>query len=104
MKQQEEELLMNEEESARQYLMSTVIPVLSQGLTELYRIQPNDPIDFLVGFRTVRRPCVSIYTPIHRVHRVSEYTAVCILYENIAFSSSVMFQAEYLLNNNPEME
>ncbi|XP_053488469.1 adenylate kinase 7 isoform X1 [Ictalurus furcatus] len=59
VKQQEEELLMNEEESARQYLMSTVIPVLSQGLSELYRIQPNDPIDFL---------------------------------------------AEYLLNNNPEME
>ncbi|TSV68140.1 Adenylate kinase 7 [Bagarius yarrelli] len=47
VKQQEEELLMRQEESARQYLKDTVMPVLSQGLDELRRIQPDDAIDFL---------------------------------------------------------
>ncbi|XP_046711814.1 adenylate kinase 7 isoform X2 [Silurus meridionalis] len=58
-KQQDEELLMTEEESAKQYLRCTVMPVLSQGLSELCRIRPSNAVDFL---------------------------------------------AEYILNNNPEME
>lgn len=53
VRQQEEELLMREEESARQYLTYTVMPVLSQGLVELCRIRPNDAIDFLVGLLTL---------------------------------------------------
>lgn len=50
IKQQADELLLNEEESARQYLMYNVMPVVTQGLIELCRIRPNDAIDFLVGF------------------------------------------------------
>ncbi|XP_060735141.1 adenylate kinase 7 [Tachysurus vachellii] len=50
VKQQEEELLMREEEFARQYLMDTVMPVLSQGLNELCRIRPDDALDFLAEY------------------------------------------------------
>ncbi|XP_027015700.2 adenylate kinase 7-like [Tachysurus fulvidraco] len=50
VKQQEEELLMREEEFARQYLMDTVMPVLSQGLNELCRIRPDDAVDFLAEY------------------------------------------------------
>ncbi|KAI5610839.1 adenylate kinase 7, partial [Silurus asotus] len=46
-KQQDEELLMTEEESAKQYLRCTVMPVLSQGLSELCRIRPSNAVDFL---------------------------------------------------------
>ncbi|KAM9466930.1 adenylate kinase 7-like [Clarias gariepinus] len=50
VKKQEEEQSMREEESAQQYLKDTLMPVLSEGLSELCRMQPNDAIDFLAEY------------------------------------------------------
>ncbi len=34
----------------RNYLMETVIPALTEGMLEVVKLQPEDPIDFLAEF------------------------------------------------------
>ena len=34
----------------RAYLMETVIPALTEGMLEVVKVQPEDPIDYLADF------------------------------------------------------
>lgn len=47
IEQHEKEMLQIKSEPLRQYLMANVIPVLSRGLIEVCRVQPEDPVDYL---------------------------------------------------------
>merc|ERR1719510_255459 len=46
----EAKLLENEALPLRQYLMSNVVPVLSNGLSKVCQEQPDDPIEFLAQY------------------------------------------------------
>jgi len=43
-------LLENEALPLKQYLMSYVVPTLSEGLSQVCREQPEDPIEFLAQY------------------------------------------------------
>ncbi|XP_030638984.1 adenylate kinase 7 isoform X2 [Chanos chanos] len=50
VKSLEKELLEAQSVLIREYLMTSVMPVLAQGLIECCRIRPDDPVDFLAEF------------------------------------------------------
>lgn len=86
MRQQEEEELEATSRPMRGYLMEQVVPTLSQGLTACCRAQPQDPVDFLV-FHCPQIIAWSLASPPRGVNRDGVHLFV--------------FQAEYLLKNNP---
>ncbi|KAI5610837.1 adenylate kinase 7, partial [Silurus asotus] len=47
---QEETQLMAKSAPLRRYLMNSVLPTVIRGCLEICQLQPDDPIDFLVGF------------------------------------------------------
>ena len=48
MKQQEKELLETQSIPLRNYLMRHVLPTLTEGLVEVCKVKPEDPVDYLV--------------------------------------------------------
>lgn len=49
LKREEEEQLCIMAEPLRHYLVKYIFPTLTQGLVEVARLRPDDPIDFLVS-------------------------------------------------------
>lgn len=49
LKQEEEEKLCILAEPLRHYLMKYIFPTLTDALIEVAKLQPEDPIDFLVS-------------------------------------------------------
>lgn len=60
---QEEKMLAIECEPLREYLMKFVFPVLAQGLIEVARIKPHDPVDFLAEFLFKINPEGKMFDP-----------------------------------------
>lgn len=56
VRNQEQEILRAETEPLRNYLLKNVIPTLSAGLTELAKVRPDDPIDFLAEYLCRQNP------------------------------------------------
>lgn len=50
IKEQEKELLDSRSQPIRTYLIDNVVPILSDGLIEVCKNQPEDPVDFLAEF------------------------------------------------------
>lgn len=50
IQKEEEDLLEARSKPLRAYLMETVIPALTEGMLEVVKMQPEDPIDFLSEF------------------------------------------------------
>lgn len=36
--------------SMRQFLMKAIIPVLTEGMIDVYRVKPTDPVDYLAEY------------------------------------------------------
>lgn len=34
----------------RQFLMKCIIPVLTEGMIDVWRVQPTDPVDYLADY------------------------------------------------------
>lgn len=34
----------------RQFLMKAIIPVLTEGMIDVYRVSPTDPVDYLADY------------------------------------------------------
>lgn len=49
MKEEEKELLETQSVPLRNYLMKHVLPTLTEGLVEICKVKPDDPIDYLVS-------------------------------------------------------
>ncbi|KAI9991528.1 hypothetical protein PInf_019222 [Phytophthora infestans] len=47
---EEAELLETRAKPLRTYLMDTVLPALTEGMLEVVKVQPTDPIDYLAEF------------------------------------------------------
>ena len=50
IKEQERELLDTKSQPIRQYLMDNLVPILTDGLIEVCRRTPDDPVDFLAEY------------------------------------------------------
>ena len=50
LREEERELLDKRSQPIRQYLMDNVVPHLTQGLIDLCKDIPDDPIDYLANF------------------------------------------------------
>ena len=50
IKEQERDLLDSKSQPIRAYLVDNVVPILSEGLIEVCKNQPDDPVDFLAEF------------------------------------------------------
>mmetsp|Transcript_24997 Transcript_24997/g.22169 ORF Transcript_24997/g.22169 Transcript_24997/m.22169 type:complete len:145 (+) Transcript_24997:388-822(+) len=50
IKEQEKDLLDSKSQPIRAYLVDNVVPILSDGLIEICKNQPKDPVDFLAEF------------------------------------------------------
>ncbi len=56
VKRQEQEMLEAESQPLRHFLMTHVMPTLTQGLMEVCRTRPSDPIDYLASYLFERNP------------------------------------------------
>jgi len=59
VKQQEEEALRQAAAPLRAYLMDNVMPTLTQGLIEVCKARPDDPVDYLAEFLFKKNPQIS---------------------------------------------
>lgn len=50
IKEQERDLLDSKSQPIRAYLVDNVVPILKDGLIEVCKNQPDDPVDFLAEF------------------------------------------------------
>ena len=50
IKEQERDLLDTKSQPIRQYLMDNLVPILTDGLIEVCRKFPEDPVDFLAEY------------------------------------------------------
>ena len=50
IKEQERDLLDSRSQHIRQYLMDNVVPILTEGLIEVCKITPDDPVDHLAEY------------------------------------------------------
>lgn len=50
LKENERKILDEKSKPIRQYLIDNVIPQLTEGLIEICRQTPSNPLDFLIGF------------------------------------------------------
>lgn len=50
IRQQERDLLDTRSQPIRQYLMDNVVPFLTQGLIDVCKKVPGDPVDYLADF------------------------------------------------------
>lgn len=48
IKREEQEMLETQSIPLRNYLMKNVMPTLTQGLIEVCKVKPDDPVDYLV--------------------------------------------------------
>ncbi len=53
MKQEEKELVETQSIPLRNYLMRHVLPTLTEGLVEVCKVKPDDPVDYLVSVRVL---------------------------------------------------
>ena len=51
VKKEEQEMLETQSIPLRNYLMRHVMPTLTQGLVEVCKVKPEDPLDYLVRDR-----------------------------------------------------
>ena len=80
MQAEEKEMLEAKTLPLRNYLMCHVMPTVTQGLIEVCKTKPEDPVDYLVGIH-------------HMIH--------CLLH----FHHHIWFlQAEYLFKHNPQID
>ncbi len=42
----------------RQFLMKQIIPVLTEGMIEVYRFGPTDPVDYLADYIFTKSNCL----------------------------------------------
>lgn len=49
IKREEQEMLETQSIPLRNYLMKNVMPTLTQGLIEVCKVKPDDPVDYLVS-------------------------------------------------------
>ena len=56
MKQQESELLEVRSIPLRNYLMANVIPTLTEGLIEVCKVKPEDPVDYIAEYLFKNNP------------------------------------------------
>ena len=45
-----EELKKTNKLNMRQFLMKQIIPVLTEGMIDVYRVGPTDPVDYLADY------------------------------------------------------
>jgi adenylate kinase len=50
IKEQERDLLDTKSQPIRQYLMDNLVPILTEGLIEVCKKTPNDPVDHLAEY------------------------------------------------------
>ena len=50
LKQHMESLNMCEKMFMRQFLMKAIIPVLTEGMIDVWRVGPTDPVDYLADY------------------------------------------------------
>ena len=88
---EEKEMLEAKTLPLRNYLMCHVMPTVTQGLIEVCKTKPEDPVDYLVG--------------IYMYH--DSLLAVCINFRGSS-SPHIVFswflQAEYLFKHNPQID
>lgn len=60
---QEEKMLAVQCEPLREYLIQYVFPILAEGLIEVARIKPNDPVDFLAEYLFKMNPEGKMFDP-----------------------------------------
>ncbi|KAG7203649.1 hypothetical protein KM043_013684 [Ampulex compressa] len=63
LKQEEEERLCVMGEPLRHYLMKHVFPTLTQGLIEVAKLRPDDPVDFLAEYLFKKNPEGKMFEP-----------------------------------------
>ena len=56
VEQQEQELLEVRSIPLRNYLMQNVIPTLTEGLIEVCKLKPEDPVDYLADYLFKNNP------------------------------------------------
>ena len=59
MQAEEKEMLEAKTLPLRNYLMRHVMPTVTQGLIEVCKTKPEDPVDYLVGYVSLR---MCVYT------------------------------------------
>ena len=42
----------------RQFLMKQIIPVLTEGMIDVYRVGPTDPVDYLADYIFTKSNCL----------------------------------------------
>lgn len=50
LKQHMQELEMCKEAHCRRFLMKNIIPVLTEGMIDVWRVGPQDPVDYLADY------------------------------------------------------
>ena len=50
VRQHMDELEMTGKLNMRQFLMKQIIPVLTEGMIDVYRVGPTDPVDYLADY------------------------------------------------------
>jgi adenylate kinase len=50
IQKEEAEILEARSKPLRTYLMETVLPALTEGMLEIIKVQPKDPVDYLAEF------------------------------------------------------
>ena len=69
MKHEEDELLETQSIPLRNYIMRHILPTLTEGLVEVCKVRPDDPVDYLVSIRG--GACYVLTTHPHYIGRVS---------------------------------
>lgn len=59
MKQEEQEVLETQSIPLRNYLLKNVMPTLTQGLIEVCKTRPDDPIDYLAEYLFENNPQIA---------------------------------------------
>lgn len=50
LKQHMEEIKKVKDQQVRRFLMKAIIPVLTEGMIEVWRVGPQDPVDYLADY------------------------------------------------------
>lgn len=111
---EEREMLEAKSLPLQNYLMRHVMPTLTQGLIEVCKTKPQDPVDYLVCDNTHGCHCWSVYPfcpPIYRlssssrtIHRLTDILTVFILLIVVHPTSNIMCACAHvqLLSNMSE--
>lgn len=64
IKREEQEMLETQSIPLRNYLMKHVMPTLTQGLIEVCKVKPDDPVDYLVSILALLICCSNKFLPL----------------------------------------